>query len=150
LPRAPGIATGVLSADGRLLAFTLERPALDPRHARQDPRYEQGHPIPPADIAILHLDTGALYVAPGIETPAKMRPALAFGTDGRWLVMALNAGTKTRLLIWRPRLTYPYESARRSWGWSGSRASRCCRHTRANGTTFKLGIDQGRRAQTRH
>jgi hypothetical protein len=77
VPRAPGIATGVLSADGRLPAFTLERPALDPRYERQDPRYEQGHPIPPADIAILHLDTGALYVAPGIETPAKMTPALA-------------------------------------------------------------------------
>jgi hypothetical protein len=103
LPRPAGFATGVLSADGQLLAFTLER-------AAQDPRFEQGHPIPPADIAILHLDTGALDVVPGIEIPAKMSPGLAFSTDGRWLVMALNAGTKTRLLAWRHGLIHPYES----------------------------------------
>lgn len=103
LPRPPGSTAGVLSADGRRLAFTLER-------AAQDPRYEQGHPMPPADIAILHLDTGALDVVPGVELAAKMSPALAFSTDGRWLVMALDAGTRTRLVAWRPGLTRPLES----------------------------------------
>ncbi len=103
LPRPPGFTAGVTSPDRRLLAFTLER-------ALPDPRYQEGHPIPPADIVLLHLDTGALEIVPGVEIPAKMSPALAFTADGHWLVMALNAGTTTRLLAWRHGLARPYES----------------------------------------
>jgi hypothetical protein len=42
--------------------------------------------------------------------PRKCQRDLAFSADGRWLVMALNAGTKTRLLARRPGLIHPYES----------------------------------------
>ena len=102
LPR-PGFPIGVLSPNDRQVAFVLER-------ASQDPRYDIGHPIPPSDIAILHLDTGRLEIVPGIETPAKIPPSLAFSADGRWLLIALDAGPKTRLLAWRSGLARPYET----------------------------------------
>jgi hypothetical protein len=63
--------------------------------------------------------------------------------------MALNAGTKTRLLIWRPRLTHPYESAP-FLGLVGQPGIAVLPSHSGERTTFKLGIDQGRRAQTRH
>lgn len=100
LPRPP--ITGVVSPDGRQVALTLER-------ARPDPRYQPGIPLP-NDIAVLHLDTGKLEIVPGIETAAKISPGLAFSSDGHWLVIALDAGAKTRLLAWRPGLTHPYET----------------------------------------
>lgn len=108
IPRPPGPFGGIVSADGRLLAFGLQR-------AGQDPRYEAGHPMPPTDLAILHLDggtdTGAVDIVPKVEIPAKTGPGLAFSADGQWLVLALNAGTKTRLLAWRPGLRCAYESS---------------------------------------
>jgi len=100
LPRPAG--TGIVSADGKLVAFLLER-------ATTDPRYE-GHPIPPGDIAVMHLDTGRLEIVPGIEIPAKIAPGLAFSEDGRWLAIALDAGNRTRLLAWRSGLRHPYET----------------------------------------
>jgi hypothetical protein len=100
LPRPP--AAGTISPDGGQIAFTLER-------AGPDPRYQPGIPLP-TDIAILHLDTGALGIVPGIEAPARKGPGLAFSPDSRWLVIALNAGSKTRLLAWRSGLANPYES----------------------------------------
>lgn len=103
LPRPPGFAAGVISPDGRLLAFIVER-------AGPDPRFTAGHPLPPADVAVLHLDTGELDLVPGVEIPAKNPPGLVFSTDSRWLVMALNAGTATRLLAWRPGLPAAYET----------------------------------------
>jgi hypothetical protein len=103
LPRPPCCEIGVLSPDGRLVAFPLER-------AAQDPRYQSGHPLPPSDIAILHLDTGRLEIVPGVEVPAKTSPGLAFSADARWLVIALDAGPKIRLLAWRSGLAHPYES----------------------------------------
>ena len=100
LPRPA--ATGIVSRDGRQVALTLE-------HADPDPRYQPVIPLP-NDIAVLQLDTGVLEIVPGIESPAKMSPGLAFSADGRWLVIALDAGSKTRLLAWRPGLAHPYES----------------------------------------
>jgi hypothetical protein len=102
--------TGVVSPDGRLIALTLERAGQDPRYEHDDPRYAQGSPIPPSDIALLHLDTGRLEIVPGIEVPAKTSPGLAFSADGRWLVIALDAGPQTRLLAWRAGLAHPFES----------------------------------------
>lgn len=103
LPRPPGFSAGLVSPDGRLLGFALER-------AEQDPQYDDSHPLPPTDIAVLHLDSGRLEIVPGIEIPAKLSPGLTFTSDSRWLVMALNAGTNIRLLAWRPGLVAPYES----------------------------------------
>lgn len=37
-------------------------------------------------------------------------PSLAFSADGRWLVIALDAGSNTRLLAWRSGLAHPYET----------------------------------------
>lgn len=103
LPRPPGFFHGVVAADGRRVAFTLERP-------HQDRRYRIDHPIPPADVAILDLGTGALHIVPGVELAAKDQPGLAFAADGRWLVLALNVGVGTRVLAWHPGLAHPLET----------------------------------------
>ena len=102
LPRPPAFSLTALSPDGRLLAFSMER-------AGPDPRFEVEHPFPPADIAVLHLDSGVVDTVPGIELPAKSSPALGF-TDGGWLVIALDSGIRTRVLAWRPGLAHPVES----------------------------------------
>lgn len=101
LPSAPGYAAAAVSPDGRLVAFTLER-----RHV--DPRFDADHPFPPADVAILNLDTGRVDTVPGIELPAKTGPGLAFTSDG-WLVIAVDEGRETRLLAWRHGIRHPVE-----------------------------------------
>lgn len=93
---------GVVSPDGKLVSFQLERPMNDPRY--------EGHPMRPSDIAVLHLDSGRLEIVPGIELPARSSPGLAFSADGRWLTIALDAGPRIRLLAWRPGLRLPYET----------------------------------------
>jgi hypothetical protein len=99
----PGPACcGVVSPDGTRIAFLMER-------ASSDSRFD-GHPLPPMDIAIMQLDTGRLGIVPGIELPAKSQPGLAFVGRGDWLVIALDAGSRTRLLAWRPGLRQPYET----------------------------------------
>ncbi|TCN41669.1 hypothetical protein EV644_10451 [Kribbella orskensis] len=94
---------GVVSPDGKRIAFVLER-------ATTDSRFE-GHPLPPADIAVMRLDTGRLDIVPSIELPAKSQPGLAFAEPGGWLAIALDAGSRTRLLAWRPGLRQPYETS---------------------------------------
>lgn len=47
---------------------------------------------------------------PGIELPTKSQPGLTFTGRDDWLVIALNAGSRTRLLAWRPGLRQPYET----------------------------------------
>jgi hypothetical protein len=102
-PRSPRVLDGAISHDGRRLAFALRR-------AQQDPRFVAEHPAPPADVAILRFDTGRMDVVPGVELPPLGYGAtLAFSADDRWLVIALNAGSTTRLLAWRPGLASPYE-----------------------------------------
>jgi hypothetical protein len=103
LQRPPGFAAAVVSPDGSMVAFVMER-------SGQDPRYDQGHPIPPGDVVIMHLDSLQVHVVPDVEVPAKSAPGLAFSADGNWLVIAVNAGTATRLLAWQPGLDQPYES----------------------------------------
>lgn len=93
---------GVVSADGTRVAFLIQR-------ATNDSRFD-GQPLPPMDIAILQLGTGRLDIVPGIELPIKSQPALAFAGRADWLVIALNAGSRTRLLAWRPGLRQPYET----------------------------------------
>ena len=119
LPRPPAFTAGVLSPDGRQAAFTLRRADHDPRY-QPLPSPPPSPPLPPCDIAILHLDTGALEIVPGIEIPANgPRPGLAFSADARWLVITLNAGSRTQLLAWRAGLHHPYQStpiAGPTWG----------------------------------
>jgi hypothetical protein len=67
VPTGTTFSGGTISSDGQQLAF------LTPRHDL-DPRYTYDHPGPPFDIAVLHLDTGALDVIPGIELAPKSRP----------------------------------------------------------------------------
>ncbi|MFG1622676.1 hypothetical protein [Kribbella sp. NPDC049227] len=93
---------GVVSPDGTRVAFLIERATTDSQF--------DGHPLPPVDIAIMRLDTGRLEIVPGIELPAKSQPGLAFTGRGDWLVIALNAGSRTRLLAWHPGLRQPYET----------------------------------------
>jgi hypothetical protein len=103
VPRSPRPLDAQLNHDGRRIAFTLRR-------AEPDPRFRAEYPAPPADIAILHFETGRVEIVPGIEVPPAGHVALAFSTDDRWLVIALNAGPRIRLLAWRSGLTRPYES----------------------------------------
>jgi hypothetical protein len=106
VPHSPRALDGAISHDGTRLAFTLRR-------AQGDARFAAEHPAPPADIAILHFDTGRVDVVPGIELPPLgYGAALAFSPNDQWLVIALNAGSTTRLLAWRPGLAHPYESHR--------------------------------------
>jgi hypothetical protein len=93
---------GVVSPDGTRVAFLIERSSRD--------SHLEGHPLPPMDIAIMQLDTGRLSIVPGIELPAKSQPGLTFADHGDWLIIALDAGSHTRLLAWRPDLPQPYET----------------------------------------
>jgi hypothetical protein len=102
LTHSPSASTTAISDDGKLVAFTMQRPQFDPR-------FVADHPFPPADVAILHLDTGVVSTVPGIEIPAKSAPALGFTSDN-WLVMALGAGNRTRVLAWRVGLAHAVES----------------------------------------
>ncbi len=97
IPRSPGVVPGVLSPDGREFAFLLER-------SHQDRHYSSGYPIPPTDIAWLHLDTGRVDIAPGIELPGKVALSLAFAPHSDWVVVALDEGVATRLIAWHPGL----------------------------------------------
>jgi hypothetical protein len=89
-----------MSPDGSEVALLLEAA----RTAQSD-----DHPFPPSNVALLNLRTGRLDVVPGVTVPAKAFPGLAFSANGRWLGIALDAGTSTRVLAWRPGLRHPYE-----------------------------------------
>ena len=108
-PMPPGrliTSNAVLSPDARYLAFQLSRP--DP-----DPRYSAGHPIGPSDLVVLDLILGNLQVVPGVEIAPKSSAGLTFSHNGRWLVITLNEGSSTRLLVWRHGLAMPLESPAR-------------------------------------
>jgi len=47
--------------------------ALQVTRASQDPRFRTGSPYPPADVVILHLQTGRLDIVPGLELPPLTR-----------------------------------------------------------------------------
>jgi DNA-binding beta-propeller fold protein YncE len=98
LPRPALAAT--ISPDGSQVALLMESAGTN---------LYAGHPFPPSNIAVLNLHTGRLQIIPGITIGAKEFPGLAFSPDGRWLAISLDAGTKTRLLAWRPGLGPPYE-----------------------------------------
>lgn len=100
LPR-PALS-GTVSPDGWHVAMLLES-------SRADGQLYSGHPFPPSHIGVVDLHTGRLRIIPGITIAAKESPGLAFSADGRWLAIALDAGTRTRLLAWRAGLGPPYQ-----------------------------------------
>jgi hypothetical protein len=99
------VSAGSLSRDGGLAVFQLAR-------AHSDPRFDPGHPIPPADIALLHLDTGRLDIVPNLELAPKTGAGLAIADDGSWLFAAVNDGDHAHLLAWHPGLDAPRSVAR--------------------------------------
>jgi hypothetical protein len=102
--RVPLSAASV-SRDGRLAVFQLTR-------THGDPRFDPGHPIPPADIAVLHLDTGHLDIVPGLELAPKTGAGLIVADDSTWIFAAVNYGDHTDLLAWHPGLSEPRSLAR--------------------------------------
>jgi hypothetical protein len=72
-----------------------------------------GHPGNPNEIVTVDLVSGAVHPVPGVLLWPKSAPGLAFSADSRWLVIALDEGTGVRLLLWRPGLGRPQESAAR-------------------------------------
>jgi hypothetical protein len=99
------VSTGSVSRDGRMVVFQLTR-------ADSDPRFDPGHPIQPADIAVLHLDTGRLGIVPGLELAPKTGAGLAIADDGGWIFVAVNDGDQAQLLAWHPGLSAPRSVAR--------------------------------------
>lgn len=99
------VSAGSVSRDGRLAVFQLAR-------AHSDPRFDPGHPIPPADIAVLHLDTGRLDMIPGVELAPKTGAGLTIADDSSWIFAAVNDGDNTHLLAWHPGLSAPRSLAR--------------------------------------
>lgn len=97
--RMPASA-GVLSPDGRRLAVQLTRASSRP---------VVGHPGPSSDVAVVDLTSGRVDVVQGIELAPKSAAGLAFSRDGRWLVMAVNDGRRTRMLLWRAGLARAVE-----------------------------------------
>jgi hypothetical protein len=97
--RAPTSAV-IFSPDGRLAAFQLTR-------ATKDPRFSTGHPAPPSDVAILHLDTGQLDIVPNLELAPKTGAGLAFDNTGSSLFITLSEGDHGQLLIWQHDMSGP-------------------------------------------
>jgi hypothetical protein len=98
LPVEMSLAGGVLSPDRSLLAFPLAQ-------IYEGPRTDDEGFGPPFDVAVLHLDTGALDRVGGLTLPPTQLPGLTFAAHGDWLVIALNEGRSTELVLWRPGLS---------------------------------------------
>jgi hypothetical protein len=90
----------VLSPSGTVAAFQLAR-------ASRDPRFTAGRPLPPADVAVLHLRTGRLDIVPGLELPPRTGAGLAFGPTGSWLLATVSEGDHGELLAWRHGMAGP-------------------------------------------
>jgi len=71
-------------------------------------------PVPPSDIAVLHLDTGRLEIVPGLELAPKTGAGLAFAADGSWVFVTVSDGDHTHLLGWHSGLGAPQSVARLS------------------------------------
>jgi len=97
---------GVVSADGRRVAFLAAR-------SEPDTRYRTDHPGGPSDLLVLDLGRRRVDLVPGIELAPKSGAGLAWSADGGYLLVAVNAGPRTRLLVWRPGWDRPRESPAR-------------------------------------
>ena len=90
----------VFSPDGQLVAFLLTR-------VGPDPRFDTGHPAPPSDVAILHLDTGRVAIVPNLELAPKTSAGLAFDASGNSLLATVNEGDHGELLVWQEGMLAP-------------------------------------------
>lgn len=98
-------SSGSVSRDGRRVAFQLAR-------ATSDTHFDTGHPLPPSDVVVLHLDTGRLDVVPGLELAPKTAAGLGFANDGGWVFATVSDGDHAHVLAWRPGLGSPQAVAR--------------------------------------
>jgi hypothetical protein len=103
LPVTAALSFGVLSPDGRRLAFQLPR-------LEADPRYTTSFPSTPSDLVVLDLPTGVLEPVPNLELPPSTTVGLTFSNDSRWLVAAVTGDRDSQLLAWRSGLTQPLVS----------------------------------------
>jgi hypothetical protein len=94
------VSDAVFSPSGTVAAFQLAR-------AKRDPRFTTGRPLPPADVAVLHLNTGSLDIVPGLELPPGTGAGLAFDASGSWLLAAVSEGDHGELLAWRQGMPGP-------------------------------------------
>jgi hypothetical protein len=94
------VSDAVFSPGGTEAAFQLAR-------ATQDPHFTTGWPYPPADVVVLHLQTGSLDIVPGLELPPAAGAGLAFDATGRWLLTTVSQGERGELLAWRQGMPGP-------------------------------------------
>jgi hypothetical protein len=94
------VSDAVFSPGGTVAAFQLAR-------ARRDTRFTTGRPLPPADVAVLQLNTGRLDIVPGLELPPGTGAGLAFDTTGSWLLATVSEGDHGELLAWRHGMAGP-------------------------------------------
>jgi len=90
---------GVISPDGRFAAIPLYGQAASPAPfqpyrlgAAGDDRFTR--------VGLVNLRDGTVLALPGLTLGATTPPALAISPDGRWIVVAVGAGYKTRLLLY--------------------------------------------------
>jgi hypothetical protein len=95
--RLPSVWGAVIAPDGHTLAVARESDRPAP--------YDMQHPGNPKEIVTVDLHTGAVTVVPGLQLWSKSMPGLAFTPDSRWLLISIDEGTSTRLLLWRPGLS---------------------------------------------
>jgi hypothetical protein len=100
LPVETLLTGGVLSPDRTQLAFPLAQ-------IYEGPRTDSEGFGPPFDVAVLHLDTGVLERVPELKLPPTELPGLTYSARGDWLVIALNEGRSTELVLWHPELRRP-------------------------------------------
>jgi len=114
LPLGSGVTGGVLSPDGRKLAFALQREIADPYY-RSDSRDN------PADLVVLDLTNGELEPVPDLELPPSYLPgSISFSTDSNWLIVSLPVDGWVDVFSWRSGMSMPQLTPRpMSFGWPG-------------------------------
>jgi hypothetical protein len=93
-----------------LLLHRVPESHREPRRSIAEvPRYSQ-HPSGPKATTASIASNGLPDGQKRADRAAKYSAGLVFSGDGRWLVIALDAGTRTRLLAWRSGVLNPYET----------------------------------------
>lgn len=112
LPLGSGVTGGVLSPDGRKLAFALQREIADPY-------YRSDSPWNPADLVVLDLGTGVLDPVPELELPPGAQPnTIEFSADGTWLVVSLPGDGRMEIYSWRSGMSRPQLTPHPTlWNW---------------------------------